>query len=234
MVKYSYQDIKTGLLAERFLYFKFISVVFAAPIAYCAYRLNISANQITITGILLSFVAAYFNMGGYYLAAIVVFHLFFLCDAADGVLARGTDTKSALGGYLDEMAHYIFHTLFFLSFALSVFYQGMETLALFTIIFLIMNILMRAHDELTTVILLREGLKNPSTHIGSETLGATVRGLILRSFDFPNVLVYMSIFIWKLRYLEFYFIYAAIMASLYYAYFIVKTIRTGFANSNPM
>lgn len=131
---YTYENIKKGLLEETYLYFKFISYLFAAPIAYAAYKLRISANQITIIGILLSIPAAFLNIKGYYISALVFFHLFFLCDAVDGVLARGTNTKSLLGKYLDDLAHYIFHTLFIMTFAFSVFQKGYKILALFLIL----------------------------------------------------------------------------------------------------
>ena len=228
---YTYEDMKRGLVKETFLYFKLLSKVFAAPIAYAASRLGVTANQVTMLGILLSVPAAYLNLSGRLIPAIAVFHLFFLLDASDGVLARGTNSRSVLGAYLDDLAHYIFHTMFFVSFAIRSFQEGNQALAFFSALFILMNVLMRAHMDLVTVVKLKNKLPVSRHEQDDETGGGKIRIMVLGSFDFPNVIVWITALAWNMRYLEYYFIYAATMASLYFVYQVVKTTRAGFANA---
>lgn len=225
MKTYTYEDIKKGLLVETYLYFKLLAYVFTPPLSYGAYKIGLSPNQITTFGILLVFPAMYFNLQGHYVAGILVFHLFFLCDAVDGVLARGTNCKSKLGGYLDDLAHLIFHTGFFIAMSFSMYQTGHVRLGILIVLFLILDNLNRAHWELIHKIRADDIGKNVSFNGPDEGIMVKVRNIFLGSFTFPNVLVWMTILIWDLKLLEVYFIYAVIFSSLYFLYTMLKIIR---------
>lgn len=229
MKNYTYADMKRGLLKETYLYFKLIAYVFAAPFAFIAYKLKMSPNQLTMLGILLVIPAMYFNLHGNYIIAILIFHIFFLIDATDGVLARGTDAKSSLGAYLDDLAHYIFHTLFFITFAFSVFEDGHIKLALFISLFILINILHRAHYDLVYKIRTEAGFaKQPSSAEEIISVPRKIFSIIIEAFNFPNVLVYLTLLIWNFNFLEIYFICATSVSLLYFIYIIVKVIVDGF------
>ena len=69
-------------------------------IANACLRLGVSANALTVIGMLVGVVAALLVLNGYTLAGFVVLWLSGLIDAADGTLARLT-RPSALGAILD-------------------------------------------------------------------------------------------------------------------------------------
>lgn len=227
MRQYTLADMKRGRLKETYVYFKLLSYVFSAPVAYAAYRLGITANQVTTLGILLSFPAALFNLTGNYLGAILTFHLFFLCDAVDGVLARGTETKSCLGGYLDDLAHYVFHSIFFVTLAVNFYGTTYQKTAFYIIIFLITNLLLRAHHDLVHKAIAKSRIPDAQEQQDSDenSLSGKVREVILGSFEFPNVLVYITLLIWWVDYLSWYILYATTMTICYYVYIIAKTVR---------
>lgn len=230
---YTYEDMKQGLLKETFLYFKLLSKVFAAPIAYIAYRLGITANQVTILGILLSIPAAYLNFTGNFIWAIAVFHLFFLLDAADGVLARGTNSKSILGAYLDDLAHYSFQPVFLVTFALGLYKEGFTGLAFASALFALLNTLYRANLDLINKLKYKNGIVGSGESGESKDTGTliyAIKGLILRSFDFPNILVWITLLFWNKPLLQYYLLYASVCSGLYLIFVIYKTVRDGFAN----
>jgi len=214
-----------GLLVETYLYFKLFAYVFAPPLSYGAYKIGLSPNQITTFGILLLFPAMYFNLQGHYIAGILVFHLFFLCDAVDGVLARGTNCKSKLGGYLDDLAHLIFHTGYFMAISFSMYQTKHVRLGILMVLFLILDNLNRAHRELIHKISADDIGKNVSFNGPGDRVVVKVKTMFLGSFTFPNVLVWMTILIWDLKFLEVYFIYAVFCSSQYFLYTMLKTSR---------
>jgi phosphatidylglycerophosphate synthase len=226
MQEYTYEDIKKGLLVETYLYFKLLAYVFAAPLSYLSYRIGISPNQISVFGISLVCPAIYFNLQGDYVFGLLMFHLFFFCDAVDGVLARGTNRKSILGAYLDDLAHFIFHTGFFITLGFSLHQAGHTLLGMWVVLFLILDNLNRAHWELlyNKVKVDPKAKDAASKEIGEHIL-VKIRNIILGSFTFPNVLVWMSILMWNLEMLQIYFMYAVIMSLLYFLYVMLKTIR---------
>jgi len=77
-----------------------------AILAYAAYCVHLSPNQVTILSLLVSTLsaAAYYYLPGTYGASLVLFLLFQIAyglDCADGQLARGTNTCSSFGKWLD-------------------------------------------------------------------------------------------------------------------------------------
>jgi phosphatidylglycerophosphate synthase len=227
MKSYTYADIQRGLLKETYLYFKFIAYIFAVPFAFIAYKLKISPNQLTTLGILLVIPAMYFNLQGKYIIAILIFHIFFLIDAADGVLARGTDAKSKLGAYLDIIAHYIFHTLFFITFAIKVYQDGYILLALFMSSFLIVNSLYRVHCDFILKASIKDsdeaGLLGQSSDKERKSFLKKMMSVIVEAFNFPNVLVYLTLLIWNFYLLKIYFLCATFVSILYFIYTIYQS-----------
>lgn len=216
----TFQDIKKGLLEETFIYFKFLSKVFAAPVAYGAYKLKITANQLTTMGILLSIPSALLNLTGHYILAVLVFHCFFILDASDGVLARGTRTGSVLGAYLDDLAHYIYHTIFFCTLATAFYRQGRIYLAFIVIVFIVTDVTTRAHQDLLDKCSVRTRVLFPMPGTVNENF---IKNMIIGSFKFPNVLVWITILCWKLEWLFIYFLYATTMNAMYLLYTVMKT-----------
>lgn len=223
----SYEDMKAGRLNEHYLYFKFLSRAFAAPLAFSAYRMGISANQITALGILLCFPAAILNLWGYLGWGLVLFHLFYVLDTVDGVLARGANAKSTLGAYLDDLSHYIFHPVFLLTFSFCQFTLGFKRLSFLMVFFTMVSLMSRAHHDLVAKIRSKiAGEAGPKGKDGEEGFFQACKWVFIGSFDFPNVLVNMSVFfLFGTWYLEMYFAYASCFATLYYVYWIGKTIN---------
>lgn len=85
----------SGLLAER-------ARLLAASIAKVLARSGISPNLVTVLGLLLNTVVAYFLAGGHLLlgGALVLFAGAF--DMLDGALARVTGSSSRFGAFLDS------------------------------------------------------------------------------------------------------------------------------------
>lgn len=229
MTKYTYADMKKAVLVETFLYFKLLAYVFSPPLSYGAYKIGISPNQITTLGILLVIPAIYFNLQGYYIFGILMFHLFFLCDAVDGILARGTNRKSKLGGYLDDLSHLIFHTGFFIAMGFSMYKAGHVRLGMMIILFLILDNIKRMHSELAYRMHLNRG--HVSYYESSAGNIAKVRDMFLGSFTFPNSLVWLTLLIWNLQLLEVYFIYAVVFSLLYFLYSVLKNVL--YITKNP-
>jgi phosphatidylglycerophosphate synthase len=78
---------------------KYIQPLLDAVARFCQ-RIGISANALTIIGMLTGVAAAAFVAGGYFVAGFIVLWLSGLIDAADGTLARLTK-PSPLGAILD-------------------------------------------------------------------------------------------------------------------------------------
>lgn len=224
---HTYEDFKRSLLNENYFYFRLLSKGVAAPLACGMYRLGVTANQMTFFAILMLLPAVLLNLAGHFYAAIVFFHLFFVIDATDGVLARGSDAKSRKGAYLDDMAHYLFHTPYMLSFAYALSTRGDAVSSLAMIIFISVNNLQRAEQDVARRTLRSRGGADGERILGpATTLPGKVKSFILGSFDFPNVLVWMTLLCWNMQYLRAYFVYAAAMSTLYLMYTFARVVTT--------
>ncbi|MGH6806867.1 MAG: CDP-alcohol phosphatidyltransferase family protein [Ensifer adhaerens] len=69
---------------------------------------GVSANAVTMTGLVLGLVAALLVAGQYYLAAAAVIVVSRLCDGLDGAVARAT-RKTDFGGFLDIVLDFVFY-----------------------------------------------------------------------------------------------------------------------------
>lgn len=136
----------------------------------------------------------------------------------DGVLARGTNCKSKLGGYLDDLAHLIFHTGYFMAISFSMYQTKHVRLGILMVLFLILDNLNRAHRELIHKISADDIGKNVSLNGPGEGVMVKVKNMLLGPFTFQNVLVWMAILIWDLKFLEAYFMYAVLCSSQYFIY----------------
>jgi CDP-diacylglycerol--glycerol-3-phosphate 3-phosphatidyltransferase len=93
------------------------------PVVRLALALHLTANAITVLGLLIVLVAAVVLASGQLLAAAVILAAGSLLDAVDGALARATSGGTAFGGFLDSTldrsgegilyigiaAYYLFH-----------------------------------------------------------------------------------------------------------------------------
>ena len=76
---------------------------FELPLARLLARLHISANAITLAGLVLSGGTAYLLSQGWFLAGGLLLLLSSLTDTLDGAVARLTGTASASGAFLDSL-----------------------------------------------------------------------------------------------------------------------------------
>jgi phosphatidylglycerophosphate synthase len=210
--EYSYSQIRAGRVKEHFLIFRLHAWLTSAPLAWLFYKCGVSANGITILGMLLGLPAAALNMTGRYYWAIALFHLFFLLDGADGTLARGTQTTSATGAYLDDLAHYVFHGLYFISLGLGLALEGHGIGGALALAAGFSNTLNRAHRDL-----IKAGSGHASTAL-SASWSSTLRTSILGSFDFPNILVFITATAWRSSLLDGYLAYCAAANLSYLVY----------------
>jgi phosphatidylglycerophosphate synthase len=214
--EYSYAQIRSGRLKEQVLYFKLHAWLTSAPVAWLCYKVGLSANRVTALAMALALPAAALNATGHFYWAIVVFHVFYVFDCADGVLARGTATTSMVGAYLDDLAHYVFHSVYFLSLATGLALSGQVMSALLAMAAGLGNNLQRAHRDLVKVRGEASAVGNAST----EKAPASGRMMhsILRSFDFPNVLVFLTCVSWQSTLLKYYLAYCVVMNFSYLAW----------------
>jgi len=222
-------DFKGGVLLEESLYFKCLATLVNWRLAYLAYRAKLTPNQITWLGISMAFPAMVFNLSGHYLAAILFFHLFYFLDGADGVLARVTSKTSKLGAYLDEVAHYFFTTAYFVSFAACAYLEGEYPLSFLLLTFFLLSVLVRANVDLILRIGGRETLMFHSP--ADDELARRIRGILHRSFIYPNILVFLTLAIWSVELVKLYLIYGIFMSSIYYGYSILSAPKR-FRKSN--
>lgn len=213
-----------GLLKEKYYYFHIISRITSIPLAIVANKFNISPNLVTISGMLLVIPAMFCHFINQYFAAIFIFHLFFVFDCLDGVLARATQTTSSAGAYLDDLAHYIFHSGYFISFAFAKVMSGELMAAFSAIIFIISNLIFRAHHDLV----FKVNQKASSSSAAIQSVPSVHYEIILGTFNFPNVVIYLTIGVIIPIFLKYYLLYAAVSNTLYLIYVIKKQIGKGF------
>jgi phosphatidylglycerophosphate synthase len=82
-------------------------------------RWGISANSITWTGFALGVLAAVCVVAQAWVAGVVLLLCSRLCDALDGAVARGSESSTAVGGFLDVALDFVFYALMVLAFALA-------------------------------------------------------------------------------------------------------------------
>jgi len=82
-------------------------------------RWGISANSITWTGFALGMLAAACVASQAWVAGVVLLLCSRLCDALDGAVARGSESSTAVGGFLDIALDFVFYALIVLAFALA-------------------------------------------------------------------------------------------------------------------
>jgi phosphatidylglycerophosphate synthase len=212
----SYKQFSDGLRDEHFLLFKLHALLTSAPLAWLLYRYGWSANAVTILAMALCLPAALANATAHYYWAIAVFHVFFLLDGADGVLARATETTSVTGAYLDDLAHYVFHSLFFISLGGGLALAGHTMGGVLALATGLSSNLQRAHLDLIKI----HNTARPVNQVGvgHVSAGRKLMHCFLRSFDFPNILVVMTFLTWRVTLLEWYFAYCVFMNFLYLAY----------------
>ena len=80
-------------------------------------RLGLTPNQLTATGCMFGFAAAYAVATDYFLAALCLWWTGRLLDGTDGIYARATMQVSAFGGYLDILLDMTAYSVMILGFA---------------------------------------------------------------------------------------------------------------------
>jgi len=106
-----YSDEDNACLSFKILRF------FGLPLAKILMPLPITATQVTITGLFIGLIGIPFLFFGNYwysLIGIAAYHLHWIIDASDGVIARYKKQGSVSGGFMDSMAHRIIQPLLLL------------------------------------------------------------------------------------------------------------------------
>ena len=202
-----------GVRREHFLYFTLLSNGPGAMLAWVAHRFGLTPNVVTICGVILIAPAALLNSNGAVGWSFLLFHLFFVFDCADGILARATNQKSTVGAYLDDLAHEIFQPIFVVSLGWGFWRQGDAYGAGVCMMAAAMNSLLRANTEL-----IRHQLA-PAPAGGGESAGHSwlqrTRWTILSTIDYPNMLLGMTATVWHRQAFMIYLWYCSAMSVAY-------------------
>lgn len=94
-------------------------------------RTSISANEITIFGIIFGIISGFLFMTGDYLfilLGVVFFHISSLCDGVDGSLARIKKQSGGKGAFMDELMHLIVTPLVIIGFGVGAYMNSGNTL----------------------------------------------------------------------------------------------------------
>ncbi len=102
-----------------------------SPVIDVFYRINITPNFLTITGLILTAAGSYFIITGSFFIAGILITLGNLCDAIDGALARKYKQTSKFGAFLDSVVDRYSDFLPFA--ALSIFFSGNLFMLLFSV-----------------------------------------------------------------------------------------------------
>ena len=81
-------------------------------------RANVSANHVTLLGVVVGLGSACAILGEFYSLALVLLFVSRVLDGLDGAVARAT-TPTDLGGYLDIVADFVFYVSIPLAFAIE-------------------------------------------------------------------------------------------------------------------
>ena len=81
-------------------------------------RANVSANHVTLLGVVAGLGSACAIVGEFYVLALVFLFVSRVLDGLDGAVARAT-TPTDLGGYLDIVADFVFYVSIPLAFAIE-------------------------------------------------------------------------------------------------------------------
>lgn len=119
---------------EFFRISKYFYRPLSLPITSLIVKTSISANTITVIGIL-TWIAGCFLLclteAGYQIAAVILLQLGLILDHVDGDLARYRNRTSYEGAYLDLLGHSFSGPLLFLCWGLNVFFSLHYSLALY-------------------------------------------------------------------------------------------------------
>lgn len=74
---------------------------YVAPLVRLITKFGLTPNQLTVLGLLIALVSAYFVFRGEFMLALVTWWLSRLLDALDGIYARATSQTSDFGAFLD-------------------------------------------------------------------------------------------------------------------------------------
>ncbi len=75
----------------------------ASPVVDFLYKIKVSPNTLTLSGLLLIAVGSFFLANGYLILAGILIFLGNVCDALDGFLARKYNQQTLFGAFLDSV-----------------------------------------------------------------------------------------------------------------------------------
>ncbi|HEY9885777.1 MAG TPA: CDP-alcohol phosphatidyltransferase family protein, partial [Vampirovibrionales bacterium] len=90
---------------------------YVSPIVQILIKWKVTPNQITVTGFVLSIIAALLISFNFFIWGLTFWWLSRLSDGLDGIVARESGQKSLFGGYLDILLDMAAYSLMIIAFA---------------------------------------------------------------------------------------------------------------------
>jgi phosphatidylglycerophosphate synthase len=139
---------------------------FSRYITWILVKTPISANFITITGLLIGLTGLLFIAVGnniFIIIGFVLLYIYYTSDEVDGEVARYRKQTSLRGIYYDEVAHLFFQSWFFFSFSFSIFRINSEFLyIIFGVITTFFLLGIRTVRKISTIAFAKGDFKNIS------------------------------------------------------------------------
>lgn len=94
---------------------------FLEPVSHTLERYNLNPNLITLLGLIITLVSAFFYSKGYFLVGGIILIVGGICDLIDGNLARVSGKVSRFGGFLDSTVDRLSDSAIFVGLSLYAF-----------------------------------------------------------------------------------------------------------------
>lgn len=127
---------------DQYFLTKHISQRLGSVIAYWACRVGISANKVTLLGLMFMISASlclgqYPQGPAYAYVALVLYQIGFALDCADGQIARATHTTSEFGAWLDNACDYVRYITMLLALGAVLLSSGLSLVLITVALFLL-------------------------------------------------------------------------------------------------
>ena len=190
--------------------------------AWLCIKLGITANQVTILGLLMGLIGcAYLGFGEFIVGAILI-NLYGLADYIDGAIARATHTESNRGNILDGASYLLIASLLPIALGIGLYFNTETILTLPLILYLILGVI-GAHSRIQRYALTYQAQlpSEPSTgKRGILDLPIKV-GMILLTLREPLLLICAIT-----KSLDLFLILFALLGTLELSVILIKLFRT--------
>lgn len=190
---------------------RFVILPIAFPIAGILHRIGMSANQVTYTSILISFVAAGLTATAKYelvLLGAFLFNVYLVLDFVDGNIARISGKDSPYGTWIDNLGGYLTYVLIFLSVGIAAQSQSTLHSGLITIDYILVgtiatvsNLLVRNLHQKMNMVENSGNEDSPSPNSNSSSLLFTINqnvglvGLLTPFLIISSIIGFLDVFL---------------------------------------